>query len=410
LAVNCHRGRSLSRLWIASGALALIAALLILGSWPKAPVSTGLHFSTAQFSDLPDWARDDQAQALDVFKRTCKRLTTLAPNAPMGGAQAYGTVSDWLPVCAQGASVLPSDARGFFESAFEPLAVSDGDRPQGLFTGYYESEARGSRLRQHSSQVPLYARPDDLVELDLGEFAPDLKGRRTAGMVIQGRLKPYPDRAAIDEGALGPRGRPLVFIDDPIDAFFMEIQGSGRVVLSDGETIRMTFAGQNGHAYTALGQVMIKRGLMRREDVTMASLRAYLSAHPDQRDELLRANRSYVFFKISPIVDPNLGPPGADGLPLTAGRSLAIDRSHHALGVPIYLSADDPAGIQPPIRRLMIAQDTGGAIRGPVRGDVFWGFGQQAEAQAGAMKARGQIFVLVPKNIANRMVEGARKP
>jgi membrane-bound lytic murein transglycosylase A len=403
-------GKALTRLMtgpLRAIILILIWALVGLGlayiGLPKPKPEVGLRTQPLSFNDLPNWAGDDHAAALAVFKHACTRILKLNPTSKFGGADLYGTAAPWQAACTKAQGISPDQARAFFETEFTPYRLADGLAGDGLFTGYYESDVRGSKQRTGPYQTPIYTRPDDLIDIDLGEFAPDLKGRRTAGRIEQSRLKPYADRGAIMDGALGAMARPLVWLDDPIDAFFLEIQGSGRVTLPDGQVMRVTFSGQNGHAYTAIGQVMIKRGLMRREDVTMASLRAWLTAHPDERDTILRSNRSFVFFKESPIKPatdgPPDGPPGADGLSLTAGRSLAVDRSFHALGVPFYLDADDAAGIDPPLRRLMIAQDTGGAIRGIVRGDVFWGFGPNAANRAGRMKDRGGLYALLPNDL-----------
>ncbi len=382
----------------------LLAAglLLVVLTWPRTHIAPGMVLKPVSFDQLPGWANDDPAQALGVFKRTCQRLEKMSPDTAMGGHNIYGYVRDWLDICQNAKSQNVSSARAFFESAFVASQVLDAAGADGLFTGYYESEVHGARHQGGVFQTPLYARPDDLVDVDLGAFAPDLKGRRTAGLVIDHRLQPYPDRAAIYEGALSSRAKPLVWLDDPVDAFFMEIQGSGRVLLDDGSSLRLTFSGQNGHAYTAIGQVLIRSKILRREEVTMASIRQWLTQNPKDRDAVLRQNRSYVFFRESPITDPGLGPPGADGLALTPGRSLAIDRSFHALGVPVFLNTADAAALDPPIQRLMVTQDTGGAIRGVVRGDVFWGYGPDAAARAGRMKDRGQLYVLLPRGLVAR--------
>jgi len=386
-----------------SGLVALGLGLFYL-SLPKPRPASGLIAQSISFRDLAGWDSDDHRQSLVIFQRTCARLGKLPADSPMGGHALYGNVSDWSEVCASAQNTQPDQARHFFETRFRFFSIREGHNQTGLFTGYYESEVRGSRHRHDGYQTPLLARPDDLVDVDLGAFAPDLKGRRTAGRINEKmRLVPYPDRAAIEAGSLGPRARALVWIDDPVDAFFMEIQGSGRVVIDDGSLLRLTFSGQNGQAYTAIGQVLIKRGELRREQVSMATIRHWLDQHPAQRQELLAQNRSYVFFQESPIQNPQDGPPGADGLSLTAGRSLAVDRSFHALGVPVFLDAEDAAGLDPPLRRLMITQDTGGAIRGIIRGDVFWGFGADAAARAGRMKDKGQLFILLPIPLGDKL-------
>jgi membrane-bound lytic murein transglycosylase A len=222
--------------------------------------------------------------------------------------------------------------------------------------------------------------------VDLGRFRPAWRGERIAGRVDKGNLVPYSSRAEIEQGALSGRGLELAWAADTIETFFLQIQGSGRVRLADGGELRVGYDGQNGHPYVALGRVLIDRGLLPREQVTMQSIKAYLRAHPDEAAALMRENPSYVFFREL----SGDGPVGAQGVALTPGRSLAVDRAFVPLGAPVWLVAED-------IARLLVAQDTGGAIRGPVRGDLFWGHGAEAEARAGAMKARGRAWLLLPR-------------
>ena len=250
--------------------------------------------------------------------------------------------------------------------------------------------------------MPLYARPRDLVAADLGAFSGEFRGRSIAGRVERGRLVPYADRAAIEKGALVGRGLELVWVDDPVDAFFLEIQGSGRVHLDEGSVMRVGYAGKNGHAYTAIGRVLVKMGALELEAVTMGSIRAWLAANPAKARDVLIKNRSFVFFR--EIQGP--GPIGAQGVALSAGRSLAVDRKFLPLGVPLFVAADDPAGRLAPVRRLMVAQDTGGAIRGPVRGDIFFGHGARAAANAGQARLRGRYWILLPVSVAKPQLAG----
>jgi membrane-bound lytic murein transglycosylase A len=250
--------------------------------------------------------------------------------------------------------------------------------------------------------VPLYGRPPDLVSVDLGSFREDLKGRRIAGRVEEGKLVPYADRQAIEQGALAGHDLELVWVDDPIDAFFLQIQGSGRVRLADGGELRVGYAGENGHPYYAIGRELVKRGALRKEEVSMQSIRRWLEEHPDEAPAVLATNASYVFFQVI----EGEGPLGAEGIPITAGRSLAVDRKHWPLGVPLWVDTAAPAAQKGapdrPLRRLVIAQDTGGAIRGPIRGDVFWGASDEAAEIAGRMKHPGRLWVLLPKELAER--------
>jgi membrane-bound lytic murein transglycosylase A len=398
--------------WQPLGAFILLALLGLGLAWLTRPIPQSqavLRLEPIGFDHLPGWGQDDPVAALAAFQRACAPILKRTGDSPIGPNSAYGRTLAWQEVCRH-ANNLPVQmrseddrhffARHFFESEFTPYRVFAGANDLGLFTGYYELEAKGSLTRLRADQAPIFVRPDDLIDVDLGAFAPDLKGRRTAGKIRGNRLEPYPDRGQIMEGALGASAKPLAFLDDPVDAFFMEIQGSGRIRLADNSILRVGFSGQNGHAYTALGREMIRRGLMRRKDVSMQSLRRYLTDHPDQRDDLLRSNRSYVFFKPLTGLQDDLGPLGADGTQLTPGRSLAVDRSFHGLGAPVYVDATDADGRTQPVRRLLIAQDTGGAIRGPVRGDIFWGAGEDAANRAGLMRAEGRMYVFLPKSLS----------
>lgn len=323
----------------------------------------------------------------------------------MGGAAgaAAGKVGDWLPACATAAATAaatPDAARAFFAAAFVPYRVTDRGDADGLFTGYYEPLLRGARAPDARYRHPLLGRPADLVSVDLGQFDPELEGRRVAGRVAGGRLVPYPDRAAIERGALAGRGLELLWVDDPVDRFFLEIQGSGQVRLPDGGTVRVGYADQNGHPYRAIGKDLIASGAIAKEQVSMQAIRAWLETHPDEAPAVMARNPSYVFFRELPDLAGASGPLGAQGVPLTPGRSLAVDRKFLPLGAPVWLDATAPYPEgERPLRRLLVAQDTGGAIRGPVRGDVFWGAGPEAERLAGRMKSPGRLFVLLPREL-----------
>lgn len=353
------------------------------------------------FADLVGWTEDDPAAALAAFARTCARWATLPQDRSLGAGDIAGTVGDWRTVCIEAEGVPRGDseaARRFFESRFQPFAATADGEDAGLFTGYYEPELHGSRTRSDDFQVPLYGRPPDLVMVDLGLFRETLKGERIAGRVVEGSLRPYESRAEIDDGALDGRGLELLWVDDAIDAFFLHIQGSGRVTLAEGGVARVGYAGQNGHPYFAIGRDLIERGELSREEVSLQSIRSWLKAHPEEGLALMRKNPSYVFFHEI----EGEGPLGAQGVALEPGRSLAVDRRFVPLGAPVWLEADPPNEQSPPIRRLLIAQDTGGAIKGPVRGDVFWGAGDEAAELAGPMKSQGRYYLLLPRSIAAR--------
>lgn len=360
-----------------------------------------LILTPTAFADLPGWP-GAPAGALPALLKSCRafgRLPT-AREIVFGDGAARRTMGDWRAPCAAARKVPSGDdeaARRFFESQFTPYAATNRDEPVGLFTGYYEPTLQGSRRPTERYRVPLYVRPPELVAVDLGAFREDLSGRRIAGRVEGRSLVPFADRRDIHEGALQGRDLELLWVDDPVDAFFLEIQGSGVVDLETGERVRVGYAAQNGHPYYAIGRELVARGAMPVEEVSMQSIRRWLEENPEQAVDVMRTNASYVFFR---ELDRD-GSLGAQGVVLTPGRSLAVDRAFWPLGVPMWLDtqvpAADPSRDPEPMQRLMVAQDTGGAIRGPVRGDVFFGPGDEAAARAGRMRSDGRLWVLLPK-------------
>lgn len=365
---------------------------------PEKPVAR-LRLAPVGFAELPGWNADDVAAALPALARSCAKLDGRKPELPFDADIGHaGTVAQWRAICA----VLPdranaAAARGFFEKWFQAYLASDGDGTKGLFTGYYEAELRGARQPGGRYAVPLYAVPGDLVQIDLGQFAPDLKGRSIAGRVENGRLRPYPDRAAIEAGHLKGRGAELLWVDDAVDAFFLQVQGSGRVVLPDGGAVRVGFAGHNGLGFVPIGRLLIDSGKIPRERMSMQAIRDWLRANPGEAANLMRQNPRFVFFR--EIAGD--GPLGAQGVALTPGRSLAVDRKFVPLGVPIWLDTVEPGAADKPFRRLVVAQDVGGAIQGPLRGDVFFGAGEAALEQAGRMRSPGSYYLLLPKAAVN---------
>lgn len=358
-----------------------------------------LTLKQAQFSDLPGWRQgEDLDKALSALSLSCVRIIKKDPEQQVGKFPESGTYGDWQRICRDLKLLDRADGkrvRTFIEQTFTPWQVRAGEDPEGLFTGYYESSLKGSRYKQGPYRYPLHARPDDLVMVQLGDFREDLKGRRIAGRVIDGQLKPYESREAIVEGRWPHNDHVLVWVDNPVDAFFVQIQGSGVVEMNDGSLMRIGYAGQNGHPYYAVGRELVKRGALEKDKVSMQSIRSWLENNPDQADELMNTNRSYVFFR----EQDQDGAIGGEGVVLTPGHSLAVDHTLLPYGIPLWVDIDPPTNGEPPLRRLMIAQDTGGAIRGPVRGDVFWGHGSQAEHLAGHMKSQGRYWVLLPKKL-----------
>jgi len=373
--------------------LAAGLVLLLFACKPIPSPPDRLTLVPASFEALAGWNQDSLASPLQALRRSCAVIVLgkSALDAPLGNGIA-GTIGDWQPICAAAATVGDDDgaARAFFENWFRPwLAGNNGDS-DGLFTGYYEPVLNGARTPGGVFTTPLLRRPGDLVTVELERFRPAWWGERIAGRVVDGRLEPYVTRAEIEQGALYRLNLAFLWVDDPVDAFFLEIQGSGRVRLPDGSVVRVGYDGQNGRPYVPIGRLLLERGELKREDVSMQSIRAWIKAHPERGKALMDENPSYVFFR--ELATP--GAVGSDGTELTGGRSLAVDRSFVPLGVPLWLDAGDD------LRRLMIAQDTGGAIRGPVRGDVFWGEGPEAAERAGTMSARGRYYLLLPKMLA----------
>ena len=378
---------------------AVVAASLLLllsacGRKAAPPPAPALVLEPVTFAALDGWAGDDQGAALATFKIACAR-----PPKP-DHAEALGSAEAWRQVCAQARLVAPAEARAFFEDRFTPFAVTDNGDAHGIFTGYYEPIVEGARRPDAAHRWPLYRRPPDLVSVDLGAFAPDLRGRRIAGTVADGKLVRYADRAAIDRGALADRGLEFLWLADPVQRFFLEIQGAGRVRLADGSAVRVGYDGQNGWPYRAIGKDLVETGAISKDEVSMQAIRGWLEAHPDRAAAVMQRNPSYVFFRELPQGGDAPGPPGAQGTPLSPGRSLAVDRRFLPLGAPLWLETSAPVpGGSEPLHRLVVAQDTGGAIRGVVRGDVFWGSGPRAEYAAGHMKQDGRYYILVPRSL-----------
>ncbi|MFL6673796.1 MAG: murein transglycosylase A [Massilia sp.] len=349
---------------------------------PPAPLMTPTSFSA-----LPGWQQDDLREAWPAFMASCRALAAKA---------------DWKTVCTAARVVDAGDVnavRQFFETYFVPnLIRSEDGADTGLITGYYEPMLRGSRKRGGAYQTPLYKVPDDLLTIDLASVYPNLKNMRLRGRLAGKKVIPYSTRAEI-QGANLP-GKELVWVDDPVEAFFLEVQGSGRVQLDDsGETVRIAYADQNGHPYKPIGRWLVDKGELTVEQASAQGIKAWIAAHPERRQELFNVNPSYVFFREERLPDPDVGPKGALGVPLTPARSVAIDPHFLPLGAPLFLATTE-AGSEVPMRRLMMAQDTGGAIRGAVRADFFYGFGGSAPDKAGLMKQRGTIWVLMPKPAA----------
>ena len=351
------------------------------------------------FAELPGWGDDDPIPALTAFRHSCAVFAKASPDAPVGPQGIGGTAADWQSACAK----LPptddaADAEQFLVAEFSPYRVSGPAGTDGLFTGYYEPELAGSRHRSEKFAYPLYRQPADLVMVDLGEFRADLAGNSIAGRVIDRRLEPYLTRAEIDAGALAGQKLELLWLADSVDAFFLQVQGSGRIDLEDGGTTRVGFAAHNGHGFVSVGRILIDEGKLSKDQVTAQGVARWLKDHPHEAPALMARNPRFIFFREL----EGDGPIGGQGAELTAERSMAIDASILPLGAPFWIDTAWPSGTDKagqPLRRLMIAQDVGGAIKGAVRGDLFWGTGGQALDVAGRLKQPGRYFILLPKTV-----------
>ena len=354
-----------------------------------------------KFRDILGSINDDLKLSLETFQRSAKEILENGHGFKRE-ARFGGTRHDWLPACQIALKV--TDALAFFEENFSTLSVHEQARAAGLFTGYYEPETQGSLKQSDNFPVPIYAKPDDLVAFTRAEQKVSglAYGRRENGKAVG-----FHTRQHIENGALAGRGLEICFVKSWVDAFFMHVQGNGRVVLEDGKIIRLSYAAKNGQAYTGIGSVLLARGVGTPETMSMQVLRKWLAENPSQMRDLLWINNSFVFFRVTEIIDPHLGAVGAAKVNLTPLRSLAVDRSNWMFGTPLFIDTTEPPEAKNgpvPFRHLMIAQDTGTAIRGLVRGDVYWGWGETAAHNAGHMKSKGTMTALLPKGLAQRLM------
>jgi membrane-bound lytic murein transglycosylase A len=334
----------------------------------------------ASFAALRGWAHDDHAAAFAAFLNSCKAILN-STRAIRAGRPIYAGLYN---VCKRADAAAPlnrAQARAFFEANFEPVRVAPLNEAQGFFTGYYEAEFAGSRYPSDEYTVPLYRVP----RKDIGKS----------------RVFNKLDRSEIEDGAIAGRGLEICYVKDPIDAFFAQIQGSARIKLENGKLLRLNYIASNGKPYTPVGRFLIERGIVSREDMSMDRIREWMEANPEEGKELRRKNRSFVFFE-----ETDLGPHdeciGAQGVPLTAERSIAVDNSQHVYGTPIWVEADLPIASEKPetpFHHLMVAQDTGSAIVGPARADIYFGHGVDAPHIAGRIKQYGNFYMLVPKSV-----------
>lgn len=359
-------------------------------------------FVPVTWAALPGWNNDALDDVWKGFINNCKGL--MRPVSGSLALPARATPRAWQPVCAAAArsGLQPGQAnteqvRNFLQTQLQPWRLLDeaGKPARNTVTGYYEPLVRASRKREGDYQWPLYAPPADLLTVDLGSIYPELAGKRVRGKLVGNRVVPYDTRAEI---ASNPQRQPpaIVWVNDPVEAFFLQIQGSGRAQLTDGSTIRLAYADHNGRPYASIGRWLADKGEIPLAQTSMQNIKAWARNNPGRVQEMLNANPAMVFFREEAVVDAALGPKGAYGIPLIGQRAAAIDTRFVPLGAPIYLATTQPA-TSTPLRRLLFAQDTGAAIKGAARVDYYWGFGDEAGALAGRMKQPGEVWVLWPK-------------
>ena len=349
----------------------------------KPPIVKVESLNPVNWDQVDGWQLDRPAAALEAFQKSCR---------------AIGKRERWQQVCSEAVAISPVGhlvARGYFERFFQPYQVRNEDgSSDGMITGYYGPELLGSRMPTDEYKYPLYSQPDSMLIVDLDEIYPELSKYRLRGRVVGNRVVPFFEREEIDNGDNPLSGQEIFWVKDPVDLFFLHIQGSGRIRLPDGEVVMVNYANQNGHPYRSIGKLLLERNAMTRDQMSMQNIRRWVKKNPEAGKQLLAENPSYVFFReLSPDYK---SPPGALGVPLTALRSLAVDPRTIPLGAPVFLSTTFP-GTGSPLQQLMVAQDTGGAIKGQVRADFFWGMGNDAGKIAGKMKQDGRLWVLLPK-------------
>lgn len=353
------------------------------------PISPSIsQLKAADWSQLKEWEQDTLLPAWTAFLQSCNALNKQLL---------------WRETCKKASTIKqPTDnnIKHFFKHHLIPHQVLNLDgSAEGLITGYYEPLLKGSRTPSQQYRYPLYAPPDELLVIELADVYPELKNLQLRGRLEGRKVVPYYSRAEIENEPASLKGRELLWVNDQIELFFLQIQGSGRIILENGEILRVGYADQNGHPYQSIGKLLAQRGELPLESSSMQGIKQWGQQNPDKLTELLHQNSRYIFFRELPN---NLsGPIGALGVPLTTGRSLAVDPRAIPQGAPIFLSTTWPNSNKP-LNRLMVAQDAGSAIKGGVRADFFWGFGPEAANQAGKMKQKGKMWVLLPKNYSSQ--------
>lgn len=364
---------------------------------PVEPSVPAVSYHPVDVDSLPNWQGDTVSAALAGLKRACAMRLQQPETEPVGPGGLGGTVADWKAGCSELARLDENDdaaLRALLASAFKVYAVESRDGPGGTFTGYYETSLNGSLTPSETFSVPLYAAPGDLVELDRRAFGLPADVPSVVGRVSQRRLVPYDTRAQIErDAAFKSRADVLVWVDDPVDAHLLHIQGSGRVTFPDGTSRRIGYAGNNGRGFRGIGGILLTAGVLGPGQGSMPSVADWLRRNPEAARTYMEENPRFIFFRW--IDGP--GPIGAYGVPLDPGRSLAVDPRYIPYGAPLWLDVNDPDGIS--LDRLVVALDTGSAIRGAVRGDYFWGAGEDAFMKAGRMKSTGRYYLFLPDSV-----------
>ncbi len=356
------------------------------------------------FEALPGWTSDDPTPVIEGLADCAGHVETVKPYRTGSLGVTAADFAAAFAAARHGGEWNADSARSFFETHFQAFRVDPHDRACGFVTAYYEPELTVSARRSERFRHPIYRRPDDLMALDDGNRPAAMDASYAFGLQTSGGIDFYPDRQAIDQGCLDGRSLEIAWADSKVDVFFMHVQGAGRLRFDDGSTRRVTYAAKAGHPFTAIGRELIEWGELEADAVTMDSIRGWLADNPDRVDALLWRNRSYIFFREAPVDDPQRGPVAAAKVPLRAGRSLAVDRLVHTFATPFYIQADSLTHLgNGPFRRLMLAQDTGTAIVGPARGDLFVGSGEAAGEKAGSVKHDAVFFALLPQPAARRL-------
>ena len=354
----------------------------------------GARLEPVEVAGLPGFPGPDPAGALAAFRRVCAAPMP-APPQRVGVA---GNVADLIAACAKALSVPPQGAADFFRRSFAAYRVVRPDGRPGFLTGYFEPELPGSLTPGPGFTTPILARPDDLVSLAPGETRPGLDPALRAARATAAGFEPYPDRAAIEDGALAGRARPILWLRDGVDLLVLQVQGSGRIRLPDGRVVRALYDGRNGRAYTAVAKLIVQEGHLPLDGLTLARWTGWLRDHPDAARRLIRQNASYIFFRLAEVEAPELGPPGAANAPLSPGIGLAVDGTLWRYGLPFWLEGRLPGAGPGEPGRLTIAADTGSAIVGPARGDLFVGSGAEAGVAAGNRRDPVGFVVLLPRH------------